>query len=66
MNKEYKPINNTYREHFKLHNYLSPEMIEELLDKVDDLEEKASQLESDVKYENEVDEYWKMKYESIT
>jgi hypothetical protein len=66
MNKEYKSINNSYREHFKLYNYLSPEMIEELLDKVDDLEEKVSQLESDVKDENKVGEYWKMKYESIT
>jgi hypothetical protein len=65
MNKEYKSINNSYREHFKLYNYLSPEMIEELLDKVDDLEEKVSRLESDVKDENKVSEYWKMRYESI-
>jgi hypothetical protein len=40
-------------------------MIEELLDKVDDLEEKVSRLESDVKDENKVSEYWKMRYESI-
>lgn len=38
MNKNYKPINSTFREHFKIHGYLSLEMIEELLDKVDDLE----------------------------
>jgi hypothetical protein len=66
MNKEYKSVNNSYREHFKLHNYLSPEMIEELLDKVDDLEEKVSMLESNVDDEIEAGEYWKMKYESIT
>jgi hypothetical protein len=65
MNKEYKSINNSYREHLKLHNYLSPEMIEELLDKVNDLEEKVSQLISAVKDENKVSEYWKMRYESI-
>jgi hypothetical protein len=65
MNKEYKSINNSFREHFKLYNYLSPEMINALLDKVDDLEEKVSMLESNVKDENEVGEYWKMKYESI-
>ena len=38
MNKEIKPSNNSFREHWKLHGYLSPEMIEQLLDKVDDFE----------------------------
>jgi hypothetical protein len=37
MSKEIKPSNFTFREQFKAHNYLSPVMIEELLDKVDDL-----------------------------
>jgi hypothetical protein len=58
MNKEYKPLNYSYREQFRTHNYLSPEMIEELLDKVDNLEERVSQLESDVQYENEQVDYW--------
>lgn len=56
MNKEYKPLNNTYREHWKLHGYLSPTMIEELLDLVDDkddeitkLTEQVDDLERDVK-----------------
>jgi hypothetical protein len=65
MNKEYKAINNSHREHFAVHNYLSPEMIEELLDKVDKLEVEVSRLESDVQDENEQAYYWKMKYETI-
>jgi hypothetical protein len=64
MNKEYRNSNNSFREHFTVHNYLSPEMIEELLDKVDELEVKVSQLESDVEDENEQAYYWKMKYET--
>ena len=36
MNKEIKPSNNSFREHWKLHGYLSATMIEELLDLVDD------------------------------
>ena len=39
MNKEYKASNNSYREHFKLHGYLSPTMIEELLDECEALKE---------------------------
>jgi outer membrane murein-binding lipoprotein Lpp len=65
MNKEIKLSNFTFREHFKIHGYLSPEMIEELLEKVDDLEDKVSKLESDVQDENEQAYYWKMKYETL-
>jgi hypothetical protein len=39
MNKEYKCTNNSHREHFKLFGYLPPAVIEELLEKVDDLED---------------------------
>lgn len=66
MNKEYKPSNNSYREHWKLHGYLSPTMIEELLDKVDDLEREIAQLGRDNDETNNEAIYWREKYESIT
>lgn len=45
MNKNYKPINNSFREHYHLHGHLSPTMIEELLDLVDDLERDVDEVE---------------------
>lgn len=48
MNKEYKPLNNSYREHWKLHGYLSPTMIEELLDLVDDKDDEITKLTEQV------------------
>lgn len=64
MNKNYKPINNSFHEHWKLHGYLSPFMIEELLDLVDDkdaeitkLTETIDELEDDIRhFSNEVDD----------
>jgi enoyl-CoA hydratase/carnithine racemase len=65
MNKEYKPVNNTFREHWKLHNYLSPSMIEELMDKVDDLEAKVNLLSTTGYGFNPQAEYWRMRYEYV-
>lgn len=64
MNKNYKPINNTFREHWKIHGYLSPAMIEELLDLLDDrdteitkLTDTIDDLEDDVRhFSSEVDD----------
>jgi hypothetical protein len=61
MNKEYKPVNNTFREHWKLHGYLSPSMIEELLDKVDDLEVQINEFEHGVDELNNKLDYWREK-----
>lgn len=44
MNENYKPINNSFREHWKIHGYLSPTMIEELLDLVDDRNDEITKL----------------------
>lgn len=66
MNKEIKPSTNSFREQFHLHNYLSPKMIEELLDKVDDLEIELRECISSLKGADEEAEYWREKYESIT
>lgn len=65
MNKELKPSNYTFCEHFKLYGYLSPTMIEELLDKVDDLEHYITQSEHDNDETNNEMIYWRKKYESI-
>ena len=48
MNKEYKPLNNSFRDHWKLHGYLSPTMIEELLDMVDDKDDEIKMLEDTI------------------
>lgn len=80
MNKDYKPSNFSFREHWKLHGYLSPTMIEELLDLVndkddeitqlervvDDLEQELSECVSSLKGADDEAEYWRNKYESIT
>lgn len=66
MTKEYKPSNNSFREHFKLYGYLSPTMIEELLDLVDDKDNEITQLEHDNDETYNELFYWKEKYESIT
>ena len=44
MNKNYKPLNNSFREHWKIHGHLSPTMIEELLDLVDDRDAEITEL----------------------
>jgi hypothetical protein len=58
MNKEYKPVNNSYREHFKLHGYLSPAMVEEILDKVDELKEQSRKLQYDLDKSDSETRYW--------
>lgn len=65
MNKNYKPSNNSYREHFHIHRCLSPIMIEELLNKVDDLERNHADLGHDFDLANQEAVYWQNKYESI-
>jgi hypothetical protein len=65
MNKEYKPVNNTFREHWKLHNYLSPSMIEELMDKVDDLKQELSECISSLQGADQEAEYWRNKCEHV-
>lgn len=62
MNKKFKPSNNSFHEHFKLHNYLSPEMIEQLLDKVDGLETEISILEHLNLNLTSTADYWQEKY----
>lgn len=80
MNKNYKPINFTFREHWKLHGYLSPTMIEELLDEVDDMDDEITELTeqtddleqelhgcvSSLKGADGETEYWRKKYEHTT
>lgn len=48
MNKEFKPSNYSFRDHWKLHGYLSPTMIEELLDLVDDKDDEITELTEQV------------------
>jgi hypothetical protein len=59
MNREYKPVNNSYREHFKIYGYLSPKMIEELLDKVDSLDNHVEVVEQLLVEAEESVDYWK-------
>jgi hypothetical protein len=65
MNKEYKPVNISYREHFKLHGYLSLTMIEELLDKVDELEGRVSTAEHDAEESHNEMVYWREQCENM-
>ena len=59
MNKNYKPINNSFREHWKLHGCLSPTMIEDLLDLIDDLVDAVPPLESTTRKSKDDVRYWK-------
>lgn len=59
MNKNYKPINNSFREHYRLHGYLSSTMIEELLNLVDDIEDTIPSLESTIRNLEDDVRYWK-------
>ena len=59
MNKNYKSINNSFREHNHLHAYLSPTMIEELLDLIDDLVDAVPPLESTTRKSKDDVRYWK-------
>jgi hypothetical protein len=65
MNKEYKPVNISYREHFKLHGYLSLTMIEELLDKVDELEDQVYNLERDAEESHNEMVHWREQCENM-
>lgn len=65
MNKEYKPVNNTFREHWKLHGYLSPTMIEELLAKVDTLDGSLTTVEQLLTEAEKGADYWREKYEAV-
>lgn len=65
MNKEYKPANNTFREHFKLYGYLSTAMIEELLDKVDSLNRELQECITSLEDADQEATYWREKYEYI-
>lgn len=61
MSKNYKPINNSHREHFQLYGYLSLTMIEELPDKVDDLEIELQECISSLKGADDEARYWRNK-----
>lgn len=65
MNKNYKPINNIFREHYHLHGYLSSTMIEELLDLIDDKQQELDECISSFKGADEEAEYWREKYETV-
>lgn len=58
MNKNYKPINYSFREYYHIHGRFSPEMVEELLDLVDDLAANISSLESTVRGLEDEARYW--------
>jgi hypothetical protein len=63
MNREYRPLNNSYREHFKLHGCFNEQITEQILDKLDELELELSECISSLKGASDEAEYWREKYE---
>ena len=59
MNKNCKPSNYSFHEHYHLLGYLSSIMIEELLDLVDDIEDTIPSLESTIRGLEDDVRYWK-------